>query len=222
MVYQAGRCCAHGGLIVYIQNGLECTTVTKLNISATGWEYLCVEVSERKPHSKTYTICNVYRTPSDIVEDLTTFREKFSTLLSNMKAMKHSCYVCGDYNIDLLKVKTNKHYCEYFDEVISQGFILKITLPTRISELSSTLIDNIYTSNIDERETRESSGILLNHISDHQMVFTIIENWSYVIRVPKFNEIKKNDPQSIQNFVDELEELNIYDKLQKSVNSDPE
>ena len=133
--------------------------------------------------------------------------------------MKHSCYVCGDYNIDLLKVKTNKHYCEYFDEVISQGFIPKITLPTRISEQSSTLIDNIYTSNIDERE---SSGILLNQISDHQMVFTIIENLSHVIRVPKFIEIEKNDPRSIQNFVDELEELNIYDKLQKSVNSDPE
>ena len=127
MVYQAGRSCAHGGLIVYIQNVLECTTVTELNISATGWEYLCVEVSERKPHWKKYTKCNVYRTPSDIVEDLTTFREEFSTLLSNMKAIKHSCYVCGDYNIDLLKVKTNKHYCEYFDEVISQGFIPKIT-----------------------------------------------------------------------------------------------
>ena len=47
-----------------------------------------------------------------------------------MKTMKHSCYVCGDYNVDLLKVKTNKHYCEYFDEVISQGFIPKTTLPT--------------------------------------------------------------------------------------------
>ena len=54
------------------------------------------------------------------------------------------------------------------------------------------------------------------------MMFTIIENLSYVIRVPNFIEIDKNDPRSIQNFVDELEELNIYDKLQKSVNSDPE
>ena len=61
-----------------------------------------------------------------------------------MKAIKHSCYVCGDYNIDLLKVKTKNHYCEYFDEVVSQGFIPRITLPTRISEQPSTLIDNIY------------------------------------------------------------------------------
>ena len=59
---------------IYIQNGLECTTLTELNMSPTGWEYLCVEVGERKPHSKKYTICNVYNTPSDIVEDITTFR----------------------------------------------------------------------------------------------------------------------------------------------------
>ena len=76
-------------------------------MSPTGWEYLCVEVGERKPHSKKYTICNVYNTPSDIFEDITTFREEFSTLFSNMKTIKHSCYVCGDYNVDLLKVKTN-------------------------------------------------------------------------------------------------------------------
>ena len=144
---------------------------------------------------------------------------EFTTLLSHMKAIRHSSYVCGDYNIDLLKVKRNKHYCEYFDEIISQGFIPKITLPTRISEHSSTLIDNIFTSNIDERE---SSGILLNQISDHQMVFTLIENKSYVTHVPKFVEIENNDHHSIQNFVHELEELNVYEKLHTSFDSRPE
>ena len=63
MVYQSGRCCTHGGLIRYIQNGLECTAVTEHNISSIGWENLCVEVCERKPHSKKYTICNVSELP---------------------------------------------------------------------------------------------------------------------------------------------------------------
>ena len=106
-----------------------------------------------------------------------------------MKAIRHSSYVCGesgDYYIDLLKVKTNKHYCEYFDAIISQGFIPKIMLPTRISEHSGTLIDHVFTSNIDERE---SSGILLNQILDHQMMLTLIENKSYVTHAPKFVEI---------------------------------
>ena len=129
-----------------------------------------------------------------------------------MKVTKHSCYVCGDYNIDLLKVKTKNHYSEYLDEVVSQGFIPRITLPTRISEQSSTLIDNIYTNNIDEGE---SSGILLNQISDHQMIFTLTKKFSYVTQVTKFVEIQINDPDSIQNFVNELDELNNNRKKHK-------
>ena len=61
----------------------------------------------------------------EIVGDINIFTTEFAKLLSHMKATRHSSYVCGDYNIDLLKVKTNKHYCEYFDEIISQGFIKK-------------------------------------------------------------------------------------------------
>ena len=38
--------------------------------------------------------------------------------------------------------------------------------------------------------------------------------------MPKFIEIEKNDLRFIQNCVNELEELNIYDKLTTSVNSD--
>ena len=60
------------------------------------------------------------------------------------------------------------------DELMSQI----ITLSTQISERSSTLIDNIYTSNIDEKQ---SSGILLNEIFDHQImhhqiIFNLIKN----------------------------------------------
>ena len=127
--------------------------------------------------------------------------------------------------MDFIFLKTFKDFkdpwgpCEYFDEVVSQSFIPRITLPTRISEQSSTLIDNIYTNNIDERE---SAGILLNQISDHQMIFTLIENFSYVTQAPKFVEIQTNDPEPIQNFVNELDELNIYNHLQTAIDSSPD
>ena len=64
--------------------------------------------------------------------------------------------------------------------------------------------------------------ILLNQISDHQMIFTLIENFSYVTQVPKFVEIQVNDPDSIQNFVNELDELNIYNHLQTAIGSSPD
>ena len=48
MVHQEGRCCAHGGLIIYIHNELEHTVLSEIDISLTGWEYLCVQVRGRK------------------------------------------------------------------------------------------------------------------------------------------------------------------------------
>ena len=49
-------------------------------------------------------------------------------------------------------------------------FIPKMTLPTRISETSATLIDNIFTNNIDRAHV---SGILSEKFSDHQVIFSL-------------------------------------------------
>ena len=54
------------------------------------------------------------------------------------------------------------------------------------------------------------------------MIFTLIENFSYVTQAPKFVEIQTNDPESIQNFVNELDELNIYNHLQTATDSSPD
>ena len=99
------------------------------------------------------------------------------------------------------------------------GFFLKITLPTTIGERSSSLIDNIFTNNTEEKET---SGILLNHLSNHQAIFTYIEKLSYIEKVPKFIAIEKNNAASVQNFIKEMDALNIYDELNKSIDGNPE
>ena len=102
---------------------------------------------------------------------------EFSTLLQKVKNLNKLSYICGDYNIDLLKLKVNPRFGEFFDHIISSGFFPKITLPTRFSDQSATLIDNVFSTNIEEKEV---SGILLNHISDHQLLFTYIESLSYI------------------------------------------
>ena len=55
--------------------------------------------------------------------------------------------MCGDYNVDLLKLNSIPFNKIYFDNILSAGYIKKITLPTRLSE-NSTLIDNIFTTNL--------------------------------------------------------------------------
>ena len=68
----------------------------------------------------------------------------------------------------------------------------------------------MFSNNIEERE---SSGILLSQISDHQFFFTYIEKLSYIERVPKFIDIEKNDANLLENFIQELNDMDIYDQL---------
>ena len=118
-----------------------------------------------------------------------------------------------------MKVKINKHYCNYYDHVVSNRFFPKIAFPTCLSDHSSTLIDNIFANNMVKTC---KSGILLNNIFGHQMIFTYVENVSYITEVLKFIDIERGDDRSIHDFVKELNELNIYDQLQSAIDSNPQ
>ena len=54
------------------------------------------------------------------------------------------------------------------------------------------------------------------------MVFTLVEYLPYVIDVPEFIDIECNDPRSMQAYIAELEDINIYDKLEQAIDSDPQ
>ncbi len=50
--------------------------------------------------------------------------------------------LAGDFNIDLLQIKEKNIISEYFDMLTSNSFYPKITVPTRLTNPHSTLIDN--------------------------------------------------------------------------------
>ena len=65
------------------------------------------------------------------------------------------------------------------------------------------------------------SGLLINDLSDHKIIFTFHRNNSYIDKVNKFINVEKRDDSSMNKFVDELTSLNICDKLDKQLTSDP-
>ena len=89
-------------------------------------------------------------------------------MLNTLRNRSKFVYLCGDFNIDLLRLSCNNNYNVFFDNVLSSGFAPKITLPTRICDTSSTLIDNVYTNTIDKKQTSDK---LIRPISDHQIIF---------------------------------------------------
>ena len=54
------------------------------------------------------------------------FFEEFRLFLIFIKNENHPSYLCGDYNIDLLKIKIKNHFNNYFEELVTNGFFLKL------------------------------------------------------------------------------------------------
>ena len=77
-------------------------------------------------------------------------------------------FICGDYNIDLLNINTKDHYNTFYNNLTAAGYLPRISLPTRITNHSATLIDNIYSTEL----CNNDSAVIVNHISDHQMICT--------------------------------------------------
>ena len=77
--------------------------------------------------------------------------------------------------------------------VISFELHPKITLPTRITDRSSILIDNMLTNVYDDNHI---SGILINKISDHQPIFICNNRVSPLCNESKYIQIETKDELS--------------------------
>ena len=57
-------------------------------------------------------------------------------------------YLCGDFNIHLLKINEVRNHRKCYELMSSYGLLSHILNPTRETEDSATLIDNIFSNNI--------------------------------------------------------------------------
>ena len=67
----------------------------------------------------------------------------FDEILVKIKSGRKLCYLLGDWNINLLSYETHGHTTNAVDMFYSYGFMPLINRPTRITQKSATIIDNI-------------------------------------------------------------------------------
>ena len=78
--------------------------------------------------------------------------------------------ICGDFNIDLMKYETHNGTKRCLDCMYGLGLYPLIYRPSRITTHSCTLIDNIFTNQINYSIR---SGLLINDITDHLPIFAL-------------------------------------------------
>ena len=183
------------------------------------FESLFVEVWRKNCIYQKYIIGNIYRLPLYSSDDLATFTNEYVDILNMFRNRSKLVYLCGDFNIDLLKLNSNHNYNTFFDNVTSSSFAPKNTLPTRICDTFSTVIDNVLTNAIDKKHR---SGILIRPISDHQMYFCIlVKNYAKAENSQRYVEVEVCNEHSIDQFRNEIANADIYNKLDPSPNGNP-
>ena len=216
------RISAHGGLIIYVHDDFafkELNATLPITHTSMLFESLIIKVWRKSCEFQKYTISNIYRLPLYTSDDLTKFTDEHTQLLHELRLRSKTVYLCGDYNIDLLKIDSNEKFSTFYENTTSVGFVPKITLPTRICETTSTLIDNIYTNVIDKSHT---SGILITPISDHQMYFcTMNENFDRSKNAQKYVEVEFCNQENMDKFKNEVANADLYNKLDLDINTDP-
>ena len=157
---------SHGGLIMYLSKKWDyfiktCDTTSKI------WERQIVEIfNPNAIQRRKIIVGNIYRPPNNYRKNFNIFINEFNDTLLEFYANNQNTYLCGDYNVDLLKINSMQAHEEYFDNILSSGYVPTVTLPTRFSN-NSSLIDNVFTTNL---SPDLFSCVLDVYISDHQPV----------------------------------------------------
>ena len=78
----------------------------------------------------------------------------------------------GDFNINLLNYDSHSETNNFINLIVSHYLLPHILHPTRITDHSATIMDNIFSNSL---ETDTISGSLLSQISDHFPQFLVIK-----------------------------------------------
>ena len=214
-----------GGCAIYRKERLDIEEMKKYNTE--GLEALWTEA---KLCSQRLLNGCVYRPP-----DVTTFYDKFQTLLENIGLTRKSIVTAGDFNSDmLLRIQTEegKYIGKKLKNILGSFDLKNVTkTPTRVANTTKTMIDLIIVSGTSKLQ---SSVVIDCKIADHKFVYAILKlrekNTGPVIRTVKnyeafnkelFRQDITNVPWLVCSTFEELDDNTwAWDSIYKNVVKD--
>ena len=155
------------GALLYISKKLNYKNRQDLNINEDEMlESVFIEVLSKS--NKNTIIGCIYKHPKLALADVT--QNFIQPLLDKPSFENKNIIFLADFNTDLLHYENDNQTRIFSDCMYSSSLSPQITIPTRMTPRSKTLIDNIFTNSTDESSI---SGNLSYSISDHLAQFLI-------------------------------------------------
>ena len=175
-------------------------------------ESVFIEVLSKSKNKNTIVGC-IYKHPGLTTQD---FNFDFQQpLLDKLATENKNIVLLGDFNIDLLRYESQNPTREFLDILSSASLAPKITIPTRITTRSRTLIDNIFTNSVDESSI---TGNLECCISDHLAQFLIFPSHKPAPNENNTIIYKRNYGKIDKKFKDDLKNIDWTTALNNQAN----
>ena len=171
-----------GRVSILIKDGISYKRRPELDIFQEGrTESIFIEILSKS--GKNMVIGSMYR---PLNTDITQFSNNIATITSLARKTKGKSspeIIIGmDHNIDLLKGSCHNPTQQFITDLSDIDLLPTITRPTRITNHSATLIDNIYISNQLHRDFE--STIIIHDLSDHLPWLTMLKQTKILSKEP--------------------------------------
>ena len=160
-----------GGTALYIDKDFN--VFERIDIKAQTDLYESTWVEIKNKNSKNIVCGCIYRHPNTLKDDYNEFFKYMDKTLKQLVDEKKEIYICGDFNIDFLKMNEVESFLDFYTLINSHGFLPLITQPTRVVDSQTpSLIDNILSNNITDPVL---GGNIYLTISEHFSQFASID-----------------------------------------------
>ena len=154
-----------GGVGIYVSSIFNAVVRDDLKLMLPHIESLFVDLTSSG--KKIGTLGCIYR-PANVKSNLAVndFTRDFGNLLDLLDCGKPGFVaIAGDFNLDLLDHQSHTPSSDFLNSIFTHSYLPSIHKPTRISDRSHTLLDNILIKS--QYSSSVTSAILYNDISDH-------------------------------------------------------
>ena len=193
-----------GGVAIYVVKDIPYTTIDLDQfISEKDLEICALKL---QIPSKSFIILCIYRSPSG---DFTYFLNQLECILNTLFKLSTNIIICGDFNTNILDNNSRNLFLQSL--LASYNLFNTVEFPTRISNNSYSLIDNIY---IDINKFTFTVHPLINGLSDHDGQIIHLLSTYYPNHERPFSYIRKFDNTAVQKFTKLLSYENWDDVFQ--------
>jgi exonuclease III len=213
-------CCKKGGLVIYVQKSIKTNNIKYFN-TFSQWEGLFVDIILDGKDNPPLTVGNIYRPPKNNNNHhaIDTFITEFMPIVKNIKNDSKKLILCGDFNIDLLKIDSNTKFQFYLDNMTELGFLQYITVPTRLSR-NPSIIDHFYVNSPNCHDQLQT-GVLTSRLSDHMPTFISLNITNNIRKQPQTINKRLYTGRAVREWLDELATLNWNTLLNTDPNASP-